>query len=381
MSEEIKQEFPVSQLVLQSSVQELVQVKYAGFWIRWVAFVVDSIIVSIPINIIVFLLSIGVPVLNTQSNSQSLVMPIINLAVILSYSSLMIYYKGATLGKMLVGIEVKSVDLKSLSITKIILREVSKIISTLIFFIGYIMAGFTKKKQALHDKIVSGVVVYKDPLKSNRAGLIVGIIIATLLPVIAIVGIFSSVVLASLNSARIKGADATVRGEMAILRTQSFLYEDAKGSFKGFCAEPNTVDKLKKISIAGALNEYSYVCNDTEKEWAISSPLKSKGYWCVDSSVSEPRLMDLQLNKQVSCIELNSTTTKSENLKVMQNLIRDEFVNGCVKDGSPRVFCSCAFDKMEAGLGLEGMFEVFENYDKTGKMDERVPSLIKDCSK
>jgi uncharacterized RDD family membrane protein YckC len=375
MSEEIKQEPPLS----QSSVQELVQVKYAGFWVRWVAFIVDGMIISIPINIIAFLLSISIPTFNTP-DGQTLVMSVINFAVILLYSSLMIYYKGATLGKMLVGIEVKSEDLRPLSITRIILREVSKIISTLIIFIGYIMAGFTEKKQALHDKIVCGVVVYKDPLKSNRAGLIVGIIIAAFLPAIAIVGIFSSVVLASLNSARTKGQDAAIKGEMAILRTQSLLYEDSAGSFKGFCIEPNTVEKLKKISMAGASNEYSYVCNDTEKNWAISNPLKSKGYWCVDSTENQPQIVSTQLINQVSCSTSNSTTTENKNLTAMRDLLKDEFVNGCASGSTPKTYCVCVFDKMEEGLGFDGLLDVFKKYDETGTMDAKTINLIKPCS-
>ncbi len=40
-------------------------------------------------------------------------------------------------------------------------RYFAKILSTLILFIGFIMAGFDSKKQALHDKLATTFVVYK----------------------------------------------------------------------------------------------------------------------------------------------------------------------------------------------------------------------------
>jgi hypothetical protein len=68
------------------------------------------------------------------------------------------------------------------------------------------MAGFTSRKQALHDKIAGTLVVYKDPNKEPSALLkVVGIILGLIVGV-AVLGIISSIVLASLNSARAKNA-------------------------------------------------------------------------------------------------------------------------------------------------------------------------------
>jgi uncharacterized RDD family membrane protein YckC len=44
---------------------------------------------------------------------------------------------------------------------KAFVRNLSKVISTFILFIGYIMAGFTEKKQALHDMIAGTLVLKK----------------------------------------------------------------------------------------------------------------------------------------------------------------------------------------------------------------------------
>jgi uncharacterized RDD family membrane protein YckC len=69
--------------------------------------------------------------------------------------------KQATVGKMVLGIKVTDLDGNKLDFVKALVRNLCKIISSLIMCIGYIMAGFTEKKQALHDMIASTLVVKK----------------------------------------------------------------------------------------------------------------------------------------------------------------------------------------------------------------------------
>ncbi len=67
----------------------------------------------------------------------------------------------ATLGKMAMGIKVTDTNGGRLTFVKALLRAIGKIISGMLIFIGYIMAAFTEKKQALHDMIASSLVVKK----------------------------------------------------------------------------------------------------------------------------------------------------------------------------------------------------------------------------
>ena len=175
------------------------QIKYAGFWIRYVAIIVDSFFLFFcyAITFLIFILM-------GRSNISLILFPsiitasIFNVLIYWSYFSLMTYYKGATLGKMLVGIKVQSEDGQKLSFGRVILREiVGRIVSSIIFSIGYLMAAFTKKKQALHDKMANTVVVYKDLTKKNYARLTIGIIIA-IIPVIVpiILSIFLPILIA-----------------------------------------------------------------------------------------------------------------------------------------------------------------------------------------
>ncbi len=128
-------------------------------------------------------------------------------------------------------------------------------------------------------------------------------IIVILLVGIAIIGILSSVVLASLNTARQKGADASVKANLSSLRVEGVLYEDTNKSYVGFCDDFRATNSLKSASKSASLSqsETNYVCNDSSSAWAASVPLRGGGYWCVDSSESDPKAIDTELTTQVSC--------------------------------------------------------------------------------
>ncbi|MBC8173488.1 MAG: RDD family protein [Chitinophagales bacterium] len=68
---------------------------------------------------------------------------------------------GATIGKFVTGIRVRRKDTGNISWSTALIRAVGKIISTLIFFLGYLIAFFDRKRQTLHDKIANTIVIKK----------------------------------------------------------------------------------------------------------------------------------------------------------------------------------------------------------------------------
>jgi uncharacterized RDD family membrane protein YckC len=77
------------------------------------------------------------------------------------YFALMESYKGATVGKMAMGLKVTDMEGNQISFLKATGRYFGKIVSAMILSIGFIMAGFTEKKQALHDIMANCLVVKK----------------------------------------------------------------------------------------------------------------------------------------------------------------------------------------------------------------------------
>lgn len=120
-----------------------------------------------------------------------------------------------------------------------------------------------------------------------------GFTLIELLVVIAIIGILSAVVLASLNTARGKGADAAVKEDLHGIRSQAeIFYDNNSGSYVGVCGDANIANALSNASTTGG---NPTICNDSTTQWAASATLKSAGgFWCVDySGVAKEEPSDL----------------------------------------------------------------------------------------
>ena len=152
-------------------------VRYAGFWRRFVAHLIDQFIMGI-VAFMLFIpglamLGIGIGAGFSEDSPSAIGFILAAIAAYLTailvilvlqwlYFALMeSSNKQATLGKLALGIIVTDLSGGRISFGRASGRYFGKIISGLILYIGFIMAGFTDRKQALHDIMASCLVVMK----------------------------------------------------------------------------------------------------------------------------------------------------------------------------------------------------------------------------
>lgn len=147
---------PQASGVVQSDVfqAEVKAREYAGFWKRFLALIVDGIILQIS--------SLVILLINYVLGTTDAIDFLLNLILSWLYFALMESSRQqATLGKQALGIMVTDLNGNRISFGKATIRNFGKLISVLILCIGLIVAGFTEKKQALHDMIAGCLVVKK----------------------------------------------------------------------------------------------------------------------------------------------------------------------------------------------------------------------------
>jgi uncharacterized RDD family membrane protein YckC len=154
---------------------------YAGFWLRFVAYVIDSLLLCVVIGIIAGIVIgfIGIGAFRDQfevmgRNQPNPAFPALFFVTIMTLAlcSVIIgwlYHAGmesseyqGSLGKMALGLAVTDTDGQRVRFARASGRYFAKLITGLVpLAIGWIMAGFTEKKQALHDMIASCLVLRK----------------------------------------------------------------------------------------------------------------------------------------------------------------------------------------------------------------------------
>lgn len=144
---------------------------YGGFWKRAVAFIVDSIIATLPPLIICLPLMLWQIYSIAKSPDGGLshlvfLMLLIVAMQVLILLSVWLYFalmesgkRQATWGKQLLKIKVVGRDGGRITFARASGRTFAKIISYMIFYMGYIIAGLTSRKRALHDYIADTYVV------------------------------------------------------------------------------------------------------------------------------------------------------------------------------------------------------------------------------
>lgn len=129
-------------------------VVYAGFWERFLAGIVDAILVAIASGVI----SVVFGLMGDFGKSLG---SLVTLVLSCGYYVYFISQKGQTIGKRALSIRVQNESTgQNLDVVSAILREVvGKFISGIVLLLGYLWMLWDPKKQTWHDKIAKSVVV------------------------------------------------------------------------------------------------------------------------------------------------------------------------------------------------------------------------------
>ncbi|OHE09041.1 MAG: transporter [Sulfurimonas sp. RIFOXYD12_FULL_33_39] len=159
------------------------EVRYAGFWIRFIASFLDTLFLALPIAVVIYFLSDGNwfdisiyqdNVAYAMSGNAQMALAyqpktslqwelLFEISVLIITMLFWKKWRGATPGKKFV--HIKIVDAKTfqdIDNKQAITRSFGYIASTFAFLIGFLMVAFRDDKRALHDLLANTAVIYND---------------------------------------------------------------------------------------------------------------------------------------------------------------------------------------------------------------------------
>ncbi len=132
---------------------------YGGFWLRVVAYIIDVVLLGVASTVIGMVVGSNpfaadpLASFDYTGNGLSIVVGWLYFALLESSE------RGATVGKMAVGLRVVTENGQRLGFGHATGRYFAKFISAIILGIGFLMVAFTDRKRGLHDMIAGTLVV------------------------------------------------------------------------------------------------------------------------------------------------------------------------------------------------------------------------------
>lgn len=136
------------------------QVTYAGFWWRVLAALLDGAISWLLVIVVAFVVGFGLGTVTRDYSTFHMTGQIIGwVGSLLYFTAFESSSLRATPGKLICSIKVVDERGAQISFGRSLGRYLGKFVSSLILGIGFMMAGWTERKQALHDKMAGCLVV------------------------------------------------------------------------------------------------------------------------------------------------------------------------------------------------------------------------------
>ena len=158
-------------------------IRYAGFWVRFMASFFDTLFLAMPIAVLIYFMSAGewfdfaqyqqnmkaamaghaTAALENQPQMSMKWELLFEVSVLLITIVFWRKWRGATPGKKFVHIKiVDAKTYKDIDNKQAIIRTVGYLASTFSFMIGFLMVAFRKDKRGLHDLLAGTIVVYEN---------------------------------------------------------------------------------------------------------------------------------------------------------------------------------------------------------------------------
>ena len=140
---------------------------YAGFFVRLTAYLLDKVIVGLPLILLRMILMIFLPGSSAGFLARKIffsftVLDVILYLLTIVYFVLLTYYFGGTVGKKMMKLRVVSAEDRTPTFFEIAFREIiGRYLSAFILYIGYLIIGAGEQKEALHDYLADTRVIYE----------------------------------------------------------------------------------------------------------------------------------------------------------------------------------------------------------------------------
>lgn len=131
---------------------------YGGFWVRFVAYIIDAILLGIISYLLGEVMGFPSPFSGQETTPFQNV-----LSTVVGWLYFTLMESGnmqATVGKRAMGLVVTDLNGNRISFLNATGRYFAKILSALILLVGFFMIGWDSKKQGLHDKLAETLVIY-----------------------------------------------------------------------------------------------------------------------------------------------------------------------------------------------------------------------------
>ncbi len=162
--------------------------QYGGFWARFVALILDNAIVFVILLAAAFGMGMMIAVAGMDGMAGTVGGLLVTFVPFLYWPVMESSKWQATVGKRVMGLEVTDLEGNRLSFVHALLRAFGKIVSSIPFGIGFLIAAFTARKQALHDMIAKTLVVRTGP--SQLWKIFLALIVGAVVMVASAVAIF-----------------------------------------------------------------------------------------------------------------------------------------------------------------------------------------------